>query len=71
MAAPGVIVRIDEADSTTTYVGYTTVGLRDSTDLEIWLIKQILIEDGSETVTSWASEDYDQVWADRATLTYT
>ena len=58
---------IDEADASTTYVGWALRGT--ATSEAKWLIKRILVS-GTTTTTEWASTKHDQEWDDRATLSY-
>jgi hypothetical protein len=61
--------RVDEPSSATTYVGQAAIGsvVGDS----VWRIKRILIS-GTETIIEWADGDsnFDNVWDDRASLSY-
>ncbi len=61
--------RMDEPNSTTTYVGQAAPG--SSTSDAVWRIKRILIS-GTETIVEWAdgNSDFDNVWNARASLTY-
>lgn len=62
-------IRVDEVSSTLTYVGDAPIGVSESA--AFWRIKRIQT---TSTVTKvmWAdgNERYDNVWADRASLTY-
>jgi len=64
----GVQQKIDEPDANTTYIGFAPRG--DATSASTWLIKKISVS-GTVTTTAWASTEFDQVWDDRASLTYT
>lgn len=61
--------RVDEPNSTTTYVGQSAIG--SVTSDPVWRIKRILIL-GTETIIEWAGGDsnFDKVWNDRASLSY-
>jgi hypothetical protein len=60
---------IDEPSSSTTYVGVAETGSDES--LAVWQIKKISVS-GAVTKITWAdgNSDFDNVWADRASLTY-
>lgn len=64
-----VITIVDEASSTVTYVGEASPG--DATSDSTWKIKKISIS-GSITSILMADGDanYDNVWDDRASLSY-
>jgi len=49
-----------------TYVG-TCIGADNDTSKAIWLIKRV-VKIGTNFTIEWASERYDQIWDDRATL---
>lgn len=61
-------VRLDEASATVSYVGEAEAG--SSAASAVWRIKKI--DESSGTVITWAdgSTAFDQVWDDRASLTY-
>lgn len=61
--------RVDEASSTVIYIGQAIPGSQDSAAM--WLIKKIIIS-GATVSTLYAngSSAYDQVWNNRAALTY-
>ena len=61
---------IDESDSATTYLGKAQMGA--STSGASWQIKKISVA-STVTTISYADGDnrYDNVWDDRASLTYT
>lgn len=61
-------MKIDEPDANTTYVGWARRGVATSTS--DWLIKKISVS-GNVTSTQWASNEFDQEWDERASLTYT
>ena len=60
--------RIDEATSTVTYIGKATPGT--ATSVSLWQIQKIDTTTG--TVITWAdgNGDFDNIWDNRATLTY-
>lgn len=62
-------LRLDEVSSTLTYVGDAAVGVTDSA--AAWRIKRLLTT-GTVLEITWAdgNEFYDNVWDDRASLTY-
>lgn len=63
-------IRVDEVSSTLTYVGDAAIGVSESS--AAWRIKRLQTT-GSVLKIMWAdgNEFYDNVWADRASLTYT
>jgi len=69
LAGANLLVLVDEADSSTTYVGKASPGT--STVAASWQISKISV---SGTVTTIAFADgnllFDNVWGDRVTLTY-
>jgi hypothetical protein len=60
--------RVDEASGTVTYVGQAPTGT--ATSAALWQIQKI--DTSSGTAVTWADGDagFDNVWDDRATLTY-
>lgn len=60
---------IDQADSSTTYIGKSRMG--GDTSLAVWQIKKILVS-GTVTTISYAdgNPSYDNVWDDRGSLSY-
>lgn len=60
---------IDDADSTTTYIGKTFLG--NPTSLNKWQIRKLTVV-GTVTSIGWAGgdDDFNQVWDDRASLSY-
>ncbi len=66
---PPTSMAIDEASSTVTYVGYAILGT--ATSAASWQIKKISIS-GTVTRILWADGNsfYDNIWDDRATLSY-
>lgn len=69
MAGIGIVTIIDEASATDTYYGYTNKGQVDDSALAVWGIKKVTV-DTSVTTTAWASDQFNQVWDDRSSLTY-
>lgn len=63
------VTYIDESSSTTTYIGKAGIGT--STSSSSWQIKKILIS-GTVTSITYAggTDNYNQVWDDRASLSY-
>lgn len=59
--------RIDAADNGVTYYGYAPRGA--ATDAEEWLISRVT-RTGDDVVEEWASKEPNQVWDNRAGLTY-
>ena len=61
--------KIDAADANTTYIGKAKFGL--ATSVARWQIKKISIS-GNVTTISWANgdDDFNQIWDNRASLTY-
>lgn len=61
--------QVDEASATVTYQGWATVGT--ATSAASWRIRKIS-KSGNVTSITWADGNatYDNVWADRASLTY-
>jgi hypothetical protein len=62
-------IRVDDASATTTYVGYAALGMLESE--AFWKIKR-LTTSGTVLKIEWADGDeyYDNIWANRASLTY-
>ncbi len=67
---PRKTVLID-CDGDYTYVGLTGLGLSTLTDESIWQILRVY-ESGNTTTVLWADGNdlFDNIWEDRATLTY-
>ena len=61
--------RTDDNGAGTVYVGYATKGA--ATSAAAWYINRF-VTTGTETVKAWAngSQDFDQVWDNRASLPY-
>lgn len=68
-AAPTMAIKIDEASSTVTYIGKAPVGSDGA--LAVWQISRFT-EDGTVTVCEFADGNarFDNVWDDRASLSY-
>lgn len=66
---PELLVKVDEASSTTTYVGEAVPGTASSD--ASWRIKKIT-ESGTVTTIAWAdgNSSFDNVWDNRASLSY-
>ena len=62
-------IKIDEVDSTTTYIGLANIGTL--TSAASWQIRKIGVS-GTVTTFTWADgdENYDNVWNDRVSLSY-
>ena len=60
---------VDEASATVTYIGKAEPGSAEGS--AVWQIKKIEII-GTETIFTWADGNvsFDNVWNDRASLTY-
>jgi hypothetical protein len=63
------ILLVDEPDASTTYVGWAPAGT--ATSAASWKVVKIAVA-GTVTSKKWAdgNKRYDNVWDDRATLTY-
>lgn len=61
-------LRLDEASATVTYIGEATIG--SATSSAVWRIKKM--DTTSGIVITWAdsNENFDNVWDNRASLTY-
>lgn len=61
--------RVDEATSTVTYVGKAEIGTSAASAL--WQIQKIELV-STETIITWAdgNNSFDNVWSDRASLSY-
>lgn len=64
----GYVVRLDEASSTITYVGFAVPGT--ATSAASWAIKRL--DSTSGLVVLWAdgNSNFDNIWDDRASLSY-
>jgi hypothetical protein len=60
--------RLDEISTTVNYIGSAPVG--SATSSATWLIKRLTVS-GTQTIIQFASASYNQVWDNRASLTYT
>lgn len=62
---------IDAADANTTYIGKTKEGSSADTSQAIWMIKKISVS-GTVTTINFADGDvkYDNIWDNRAALSY-
>ena len=60
-------LRVDKVDSTLTYFGQSYYGAE--TDEAKWFISRIT-KSGTLTFVDLASEGFDQIWDDRASLNY-
>jgi len=62
-------IRVDDASATVTYVGEAAIGMDESSPF--WQIKK-LETIGTVLTITWAdgNEEYDNIWASRAGLTY-
>lgn len=68
-AASLYAVRVDEASSTVTYVGYAAAG--SNTASAVWRLKRITIS-GTETIVEWCdgNTNFDNTYSGRATHSY-
>ena len=62
------LLQVDSV-GTTTYLGYADAG--SLTSAAVWAVKKI-VETGSDVSITWAdgNKDFDNIWDDRLTLTY-
>lgn len=58
---------IEDAGSGVTYIGEAPVGA--ATSAADWRIQKITVS-GSTTTITWASSKFDQIWDNRASLSY-
>lgn len=59
---------VDEASATVTYIGEAALG--SGLGASVWRIKRLTVS-GTVTIAEWAGTGvFDQVWNDRASLTY-
>lgn len=63
----GALKQIIEDLSGTTYIGEAPVGT--PTSAPYWRIQKIVVS-GSTTTITWASSKFDQIWDNRASLSY-
>lgn len=58
-----------DSEGTTTYIGYAVAG--SLTSASVWAIKRI-VETGLDVAITWAdgNKNYDNIWDNRASLTY-
>lgn len=63
------VVKVDEPNSSTTYVGWAAPGT--ATSAASWRIQKIAVS-GTVTTITWADGDqsFDNIWDNRASLTY-
>ena len=61
---------IDEPDASTLYTGLAVIGTSEATNA--WQIKKLTVT-GTVTKIAWAdgNDDFDNIWNNRAALTYT
>lgn len=64
----GYITRIDEASSTVTYIGKAVPGT--ATSAASWLIQKIDTSSGTSILFAGGASTFDQVWNNRASLSY-
>lgn len=63
------ITKIDVPDTSTTYIGKAKIGTASSSAL--WQIKKISVSGDVTSITfAGGSDSYNQVWDDRASLSY-
>ena len=62
---------VDEVDADTTYVGKTKQGSTGDTSSAIWQIRKISVS-GTVTTIAYAdgNDSYDNIWANRTSLSY-
>lgn len=72
VAIAGGTTLVDEASTEITYIGKTKNGSATDTSSAIWQIKKVT-ESGTISTIAYADGDdkYDNIWANRASLTYT
>lgn len=63
--------RIDEVSPSLSYYGVAAPG--SATSAPVWMIQKIATGPGNSLVITWAdgNTEFDNVWDDRASLTYT
>ena len=63
------LMKVDAVDSSTTYIGRANHGT--ATSSAAWQIQKITVSGTATTIAyANASDNYDQVWDDRASLSY-
>lgn len=64
------VVRVDKVDDTTIYVGAARAGTAASAAL--WQIRRLTVAGTASVAIEWAdgNTDYDNVWDNRASLSY-
>lgn len=69
LGSAGLASRIDDAGSGVTYVGKAPIG--SATSSAVWQVFKMVESTGDLTIT-WADSDdaYDNIWDNRASLTY-
>lgn len=65
----GMAIRLDESAASPQYVGFAAIG--SSNSAAVWQIRRLVKSSGITSIT-WADGDelYDNIWDDRASLTY-
>jgi|GEM_PF-5334178 len=63
-------MRQDVVDATTTYIGYAKPALSIATSAAQWHICKVTSSGGNVTAIQWASDSYDKIWDNRASLNY-
>lgn len=68
--SPALSVRVDVVDSGTTYVGKAQIGAAEAS--AVWQIFRMLTGSDGDVTIQWADGDgeFDNIWANRATLSY-
>lgn len=69
VVSPSLATKVDEADASTTYIGTAVIGAATSSAL--WQIKKVSVS-GTVTTITWAdgNDNYDNIWDNRASLSY-
>lgn len=67
-APPTYTTRIDEASATVTYIGDATIG--SATSVASWRIKKIDTTSGTSITFADGDGNFDNIWNNRASLTY-
>ncbi len=60
--------RVDEASATVTYIGYAEIGSSQAS--AVWRIKKIDTSSGTSIIWADGNDNFDNVWNNRAALTY-